>query len=261
MTTHLIIPDAHSKPNQSLRRFRWLGRYIVDHKPDSIICIGDFADMHSLSSYDVGKKAGEGARYLADIEAADAAMSALMTPLMEYNEHRRLMKKAQYKPKLILTLGNHENRINRHIENYPILDGLLSTDSLNYAEYGWEVYNFLDRVEHEGITYAHYFTSGVMGRPIGGEHHATSLINKQHTSCVVGHSHLRDFSERTDANGNRIIGVVVGCYLEEYEAYAGPANLMWWKGIVSLNNVDGKGGADPEFISLDTLQEIYGQDN
>ncbi len=42
---------------------------------------GDFADMPSLSSYDIGKKTFEGRRYKADIEAAHSAMEALLAPI------------------------------------------------------------------------------------------------------------------------------------------------------------------------------------
>ena len=255
---HLIIPDVHVKAGQNLERLVWLGKYIVDAQPDVIICLGDFADMHSLSSYDVGKKSGENARYREDIAAAKLGMATLLAPLKIYNAKRKRNKKARYKPRMILTLGNHENRINRHINDNPVLEGLLSTDSLGYTEAGWEVYDYLKPVLIDGINYCHSFVSGVMARPIGGEHHATSLLNKQHTSCVVGHSHLRDFSERSTGDGRRIIGVVAGCYLDEWEDYAGPANLLWWKGIVQLNDLDGEGYADPEFISMNRLKEWYG---
>ena len=67
----------------------------VDKKPDVIIQAGDFADMHSLSSYDVGKKAGEGARYQDDIAVAKEAMSILLAPLNEYNKQRRKIKAKQ----------------------------------------------------------------------------------------------------------------------------------------------------------------------
>ena len=67
---HLVIGDSHAKPGISNRRFEWLGKLILDEKPDVIIDIGDFEDMPSLSSYDVGKKSYEGRRYIKDLESA-----------------------------------------------------------------------------------------------------------------------------------------------------------------------------------------------
>ena len=68
---HLIIPDTQVKRDVDLSYLEWIGKYIVDKKPDVIVQIGDFADMPSLSSYDVGKKSFEGRRYKDDIEAAE----------------------------------------------------------------------------------------------------------------------------------------------------------------------------------------------
>ena len=38
----------------------------------------------------------------------------------------------QYKPKMVLTLGNHEERIMRHVNDNPELQGFLSYDNLRY---------------------------------------------------------------------------------------------------------------------------------
>ena len=67
---HLIIPDTQVKPDVDLSYLEWIGQYIVEKKPDVLIQIGDFADMPSLSSYDIGKKSFEGRRYKDDIKAA-----------------------------------------------------------------------------------------------------------------------------------------------------------------------------------------------
>ena len=56
MKKHLVIGDTQVKPGISLSYLTWIGKYIVDKQPDVIVMIGDFADMPSLSSYDVGKK-------------------------------------------------------------------------------------------------------------------------------------------------------------------------------------------------------------
>lgn len=258
MVKILCIPDAHAQPDFNNRRFTWLGKYIVDTKPDVIVNIGDLADMPSLCSYDKGKKSFEGRRYKKDIDAVIEANEFLMAPIKEYNLQQKSNKKAQYKPRFVLTTGNHENRINRAVEYQAELDGTIGIKDLKYEEYGWEVIPFLEPVNIHGINFCHYFTSGIMQRPISGEHAAYSLITKQLASCVAGHSHLRDFAERTSAEGRRCIGLVVGCYLEteQVEHYAGEANKMWYRGICMLNNVE-NGEFDPEFINIKTLKAKY----
>lgn len=62
MSRHLVIPDTQVKPNESIDHLLWAGKYAVDMQPDTIICIGDWWDMGSLSSYDKGKKSFEGRR-------------------------------------------------------------------------------------------------------------------------------------------------------------------------------------------------------
>src|SRR5678815_49120 len=83
MTKILVIPDVQAKPGNDFTFLRKLGMYIVEKQPDIIVNIGDFADMPSLSSYDVGKKSFEGRRYVKDIEAAHEAQTALLEPLWD----------------------------------------------------------------------------------------------------------------------------------------------------------------------------------
>lgn len=255
----LVIPDAHATPHHHNERFDILGEFILDRKPSTIINIGDFADMPSLCSYDKGKKSFEGRRYKDDVKAALDAQERMFKPMRAYNKNQRKNRKKQYKPKLILTLGNHEHRINRVTELQAELDGTISVKDLGYHKNGWSVHNYGSPVIVGGIAFCHNFVSGIMGRPIGGEHQAYSMINKMHMSCVAGHSHTRDFCERTGADGRRLMGFVVGCFLDvdQHEAYAGEANKMWWKGVVMLKGVE-NGEFEPEFINMKQLRKQYG---
>jgi hypothetical protein len=85
----LVLPDVQAKPGVDFSYLRRYGMYLVEKKPEVVVCIGDFADMPSLSCYDKGKKSFEGRRYKRDIEAAQFAMQAFLGPLEEYNAMRR----------------------------------------------------------------------------------------------------------------------------------------------------------------------------
>ena len=37
----LVIPDGHAHPDYDNDRFDYLGRFILDQRPDTIVCIGD----------------------------------------------------------------------------------------------------------------------------------------------------------------------------------------------------------------------------
>src|SRR3972149_11701156 len=99
MSKHLVIPDCQVKPGVPLDHLEWLGKYIVAKKPDVIINIGDFADMESLSSYDVGKKAFEGRRYKNDIDIARIGMEKLLGPIKSFNALAVKNHHQQYTPR------------------------------------------------------------------------------------------------------------------------------------------------------------------
>lgn len=254
---HLVIPDVQVKPELDVTFLERIGRYIVEKKPDVIIQIGDFADMPSLSSYDVGKKSFEGRRYKKDIEAVHEAMRALLSPIHEYNKKQKENKKKQYTPRMILTLGNHEDRITRAIENDPKLDGVLSLEDLQYRRFGWEVVDYLDTIVVDGVAYSHYFTSGVMGRPVSS---ASALLAKKHMSAVMGHVQNRQIAYAQRADGKQLTALFSGCCYEHDEDYLGPQGNKQWRGIWMLHQVE-DGSFDEMPISLDYLRKKYGKPN
>jgi hypothetical protein len=222
---HGVITDIQAKPGVCPGYLTELGAYFADKQPERIICIGDFADMPSLSSYDKGKKSFEGRRYLKDIDAAKRAMECLMGPIA---------CAPGYDPELILTLGNHENRINRAAENQAEFDGLVSVDQLGYEDFGWDVYPFLEVVKREGVHYSHYFTSGVMGRPITT---AQALLTKKHVSCIAGHQQGLQVATAACGNGKMITAIIAGSGYKHSEDYLGPQGNNHWRGHLMLNDV------------------------
>jgi hypothetical protein len=254
---HFVIPDPHAHPDHDNKRFTTLGKAVIDIKPDVIICIGDWFDMPSLCSYDRGTRGFEGRRYKKDIAAGIDALEKFVKPIRDYNAQQRHNRKAQYKPRMVFLHGNHEYRIVKATQTDPVLDGTIGLADLQIEKYFDEVYDFLEIVSIDGIAYSHYFTSGVMGRAIGGEHAGYSLLTKKFQSCTMGHTHTFDHSTRTRADGTRLHGLVCGVYQDYVSEWAGPANELWWSGVVIKNNVK-NGDYDIETISIETLTQRYG---
>lgn len=253
-TRHLVIPDTQAKHGAPVDHLRWIGQYIVDKQPDVVIQLGDHWDMPSLSLYDKGKKCFEGRRYKLDIEAGNRALDVLMAPLHAYNDERRRYKEKQYRPRLVLLRGNHEERILRAIEGDPILEGTIGYQDFNDRAHGWEVHEFLVPVVIDGIAYSHYFYNPNNGRPYAGTAH-TKLKNIG-LSFTMGHQQGIDIAMRELADGKRQIGLVAGsCYLH-YENYKGPQGNGHWNGIVVKNEVR-DGQYDPMLVSLDYLCRRY----
>lgn len=251
--THLVIPDPHAIPGKHNKRAEWLGALIADVKPDVVINLGDVADMPSLSSYDKGTKGFIGRNYKADCAAA-----------VDFEDRLWSVVKRQKKrlPHRIKLHGNHEQRIAKAINASPELEGAISFDDLKESDYYDTVVpysgNTPGTITVDGVTYAHFFVSGVMGRPIGGEHPAYSLITKEFVSCTAGHIHTMDFAQRTTVNGRKILGCVAGVF-QDYDAdWAGECNKLWWRGVVIKRGVE-DGVYDPEFVSMERLKKEYGK--
>ena len=252
MSKHLIIPDCQIKDGDNTEFLSWIGQYILDQKPDVIINLGDFADMESLSSYDVGKKSFEGKRYIKDIEAAHKAMDVLLQPLREFNVKAKKNKEKQYKPRKVLTLGNHEERIARAVNNDPKLEGLIKYEDLPYED--WEVHQFLKPVFIDGIAYSHYFPTGVMGRAATT---ASAMVSKLHMSCIAGHQQGKQVAYGKRPDGSTITCIIAGSCYEHDEHYLDHQTNKHWRGVIVLHEVQ-DGCFDEMFVSLTYLKKKYG---
>lgn len=249
--THLVIPDAHAHPDFNNDRADWLSNLIRDVRPDVVIDIGDSADMPSLCSYDKGRKSFQGRTYRRDIDAYLDFQERLWGPI----------KKAKKKlPRRIRLIGNHEQRIEKAIELQPELENTIGFKDLKLEDYYDDIVYYKGgtpgTIEVDGITYSHYLISGVLGRPIGGEHTAYSMVSKMFSSCTVGHSHTFDYCVRNRPDGSKVMGLVAGVFQDYDSAYAGEGNKLWHRGVIVKRNVD-RGAYDLETVSIDRLRGEY----
>lgn len=249
---HLVIPDTQIRDGDDLRYLTAIGNYIAAKQPDRVVCLGDFADMPSLSSYDVGTKAFEGRRYTADIAAAKAGMAALHQPINDYNTKQRKNGKRLYKPTKDLLLGNHEQRIVKAVNADAKLEGVLSIEDLQYDR-DWTVHNFLDVLVLDGVAYSHYFVTGVAGRPAGT---AAAQFRKTNMSSIAGHQQGLQIHTGSRADGARLTSVIAGSCYEHDEDYMGPQGNKHWRGILVLHDVN-DGEFDLMPVSLKFLKDKY----
>ena len=203
-------------------------------------------------SYDKGTRAAVGRSYRADVDASVDFHDRLWSTV------KRAKKRL---PKRYMLIGNHEQRIERALDLHPHLEGTISLDDLEYGSFYDEVIGYEGGTpgikEIDGVYYAHYFVSGVMGHPIGGDNQSATLINKKHASCSCGHSHLRDFAERSKPDGSKAMALVGG-HFTNYEAdWAGVRRQLWLKGLTLKREVE-NGEYDLQWISLSALEKEYG---
>lgn len=238
---HAIIPDVQVRPGVPTEHLTWIGNYLAEKQPDVIIQIGDFADMPSLNKHALGTVDMEGQRYTEDINATHRAMNLLMAPIKAVRG---------YHPDLHLTMGNHEERIKREADSNPIFQGQIALSDLNYEKWGWRVHPFLKIAKIDKIEYVHYFTSGVMGRPVSS---AAAILRERHCSGVMGHVQHCDIALHKKSGH---IAIQCGiCYLHD-EKYLTPQGNTTRRQIVMLHEVR-DGIADPMLVSLSFLKAKY----
>jgi hypothetical protein len=254
---HLVICDTQVKPGIPLEYIKWIADYAVAKKPDVIVIIGDWADMHSLSSYDKGKKSFEGREYKKDIEAANEALRLLMEPIKAEIDRLAKGRRKRWNPRLAVTLGNHEDRIDRLIETQRELSGLVSTNDIEFAKWGFEVYPFKQVVEIDGVAYAHYFASGPRGEACSS---AAQMLRIHHMSCVAGHKQGKEIAYGKYPTGRMITTILSGSAYVHEEKYLGPQGNDHWRGIFVLNEVN-NGELDEMPVSLAYLKKRYERRN
>ena len=248
--THLVFSDAHVHPDHHNNRADWLGKLILDLRPDVVVNLGDLSDTPSLSSYDKATKGFQGRSYKKDVDSALDFQERVWSPI-------RKSKRKQ--PTTYWFDGNHEHRADRAVNLQPELEGTIS--SAHFRSKWWDHVVSYDGLypgvcEIDGVTYGHYMVSGVMGRPIGGERHASTLITKKLTSCTVGHTHIFDFHLRPKPDGTKAVAMVMPAFMDYACSWAGQSGKMWSKGLVIKRNVK-DAMYDPEYVSIERLEKMY----
>lgn len=244
--TIFIIPDTQCKQGVDLAYMHHIGNYIKLKRPDIIVHLGDHYDMASLSTYDKGKLSAENKRYKADIEAGDEGIRILESYIQSI---------PNYKPRKVVTLGNHEDRIDRFVQDNPNFEGLIGTDKLAFDDYGWEVYPFLTPVNICGINFVHYLQNTMTGKPLGGT--ALNRLKSVGESFVMGHVQTYDFCQRPlPLTGKHQIGLIVGACYEHDEDYKGVQGNHHFRGCVMLYEC-ADGYAMHKAITLRHMRELF----
>lgn len=244
--TIFVIGDLQVKQGISLDYIHHIGAYIAKKQPDIIVQIGDWFDNAALSSYDRGQLSAEGKRLSSDIKAGNDAIRIID----EY-----ITSVADYNPRKVITLGNHEDRIQRFVNENPALEGFLGSHLYHFEQYGWEVYDFLTPCIIEGIAFVHYVVAVNTGRPLGNA--LTGRLEKVGTSFVMGHQQTFAYHERSlQLTGDMQMALVVGACYSHDEDYKGVQGNHHFRGCVMLYEVE-NGYAMHKKITLRHMKEVY----
>ena len=253
MKNILVIPDLQVRKDVPLEHLEWIGKYILNTKPDVIIQIGDFCDLSGLSLYSKGKLEGENVRLIDDIQWCRKAQRTLLKPIRDYNRHQKRIKHKTYRPEMYVTLGNHENRLMRFINDNPAFYGFFDDDIFDFEKNGWKVIPFLEVLTINGVHFSHYFQTTSMGNPAST---ARNLLTRKMSSCVQGHKQGLDWAHTYTPDGKKISAIIAGSAYLHDEPYLMQQNRCDWRGIVFLEDVQ-DGTFNEQFIPLDKLKRLY----
>lgn len=254
-TQVLVIPDRHNDPRHEHRLAvsTWLARLGSDRRPSHVVCLGDSVTMDSCSRHDKNDtlKGRLKPSIKADLDNHLASLQAF--------ERGRAK---DWKPRLIKTRGNHEQRLWDFENNHPEDVG---THTHRYCQdllqFGWQERPFGEFAYIDGVAFTHAPING-MGRPMGGKtatHRAGALLTN---SLVHGHTHqLHVFNDAKMGDRERITVVQAGCAMPwgEYEHYATVGPGGWWWGALMLSCWDGQ-IVDIEAISMLKIRALYSDD-
>ncbi len=241
----LYLPDTQVEAGVPLSHFKAAGRYAAAKEVDVIIHAGDWGNFDSVSTHET-PLSKEGLRLTDDIEACTESLELFRAGLGGYDPDLQL-----------LTLGNHEDRVQRYIAERPELEGSLKLPP--WEKYGWTVYPFLQPVRVNGVYFAHYFTRTSKGWAGTRPHpNAQTMTRREMVSCVAGHTPgLDPYIHPAGGGAGLIRGLIAGSFYQHDEAWMGPQGNRYWRGCLVLHELEG-GYYNLMEVSMDYLLAKYG---
>ena len=222
--TIAAVGDAHDRPGRCKERFRWIGKFVAEHRPDYAVWIGDVANFDSLSTHEVPGSAAD-----ADRPSFHHELDSLDEALATYHEGVDVGAIPTF-----VTLGNHEHRAVRAANRQPKQCGDMPMRLEEvFARYRWQASQYGEMLTLAGVDFVHCCLN-VMGREMGGEHVERNVAHKALRSIVFGHTHKANVINLTKVGQNRKITVVnLGTAMPygTIEKYSGVAPTGWSYGV------------------------------
>jgi len=246
-----VIPDVHLCHTNAddFKRMEWMGKWVQDRNPDYVVQLGDVATFDSVTRHTdpASMEARSLPSFTRDIEALADGLGLFLKGMG--GRH----------PKMILTLGNHEDRVARFENLRPQLGDCLSR-MMNDAiiSHGWRTAPYGEFVFIEGVGFIHHPVNGA-GKSYGGKTAMQRSANDATFSFVCGHYHTRQIGEAPKIGPNfSVRAISAGCALPygHVEAYARHSTTGWWWGVLEVTIVDGL-IIDETFTSMLTLKSRY----
>lgn len=218
----LVLSDLQV-PYHDLRSLSAVEKYMTAHKWDGYLNIGDFLDFDCISSFNKNApRRKEGKRIWRDIHIANEIL----------DRHQKLVKARNPKAKFVLLEGNHEERLERWLDENPEFDGYLSVPRLlRLEERGVEWIKSWSRGETYKIGKATFLHGNYTN-----QYHPSKMATKYGDSVFYGHTHdMMCHAVSNHLNANKVhVGQSIGCLCEREQAYMKGKPSNWQQGFMVL---------------------------
>lgn len=213
MSKVVVISDTHLTPYaQDLDTWTRFAKWCTKNRPQYIVHLGDVADFQSCvwlkkdrGDYDTTEEISNVRNHLKAFEEV----------LDKYNEGRRAGHRKMYQPIKILCIGNHDKR------------SVESEQAIRDIFKGWNVYDYQSPVVIDNILFCHNTFKDSMS--------AKELIEAFHCSCVVGHSHIREYAESYNpVSCEKLHAIKCPMFSNNELEWAGLANETWSRGFTVI---------------------------
>ena len=215
MTKVVVISDTHLTPGTSEETlWKSFARWCTKHRPQYIIHLGDVADFTSC----VWLKRERGTHTTSEeVRNVSKHLEAFEKVLDDYNKGRRAGHRKMYKPMKLLCIGNHDRRSE---ESEQAMKDLFSSK-------GWEICEYQEPVMIEGILFCH--------NTYKDSRSAKELLETYHCSCVIGHSHTREYAESYNpVYDERIYAIKCPMFTQNELEWGKLANESWSRGFTVI---------------------------
>lgn len=244
----VCIGDAHDSPAiPDKSRFRWIGKYITETKPDIVIQIGDFATLDSLNGH-IPNESYHGKTkptFIADMVSFNEALGEMNIP-DGIEKH--------------CTLGNHERRLYLFEDRAPEAYGMMQHELQSvFDRHKWTFSPYGVPYVLGGVSFVHACLNS-LGKTFGGKNAENTIANDAIGDWVIGHSHRERMHRAAKLGANNYVKIInVGCALPDghIEEYAQHTLAGWSHGIADMT-ITGGHVQDYRFVSMAHLSETYG---
>jgi len=214
----IVLSDLQV-PYQDDRSLAAVEKYMAAHRWDGYIQIGDFMDFDSISSFNKqAPRRKEGKRIFRDFETANAIL----------DRHQRIIRKRNPKAEFVLLEGNHEERVERWLDENPEFDGFFDVPRLlRLAERRIKWVRSWSRGEVFKVGKAS-FTHGLYTN----QYHAKKMLDAEAASIFYGHTHDMMCIPRSRRDKEDLqVGQSLGCLCEMEQSYMKGKPSNWQQGF------------------------------